>query len=312
MMNSNQYEELSPKALHDRIGEGRELFLIDTTLDEHFQRCRLPNAANACVFKVIFMDRVRAVTENKDSEIVLYGIGNQSMDVDVAAEKLAREGYKHVSVLKGGIEAWRSAGLPLEGEAVDDPGDPQAVLTPTDGTWRVDADRSMIEWRGRNSGTTHVGTIRIASGELAAKAGTVTGKFNIAMDSITNINLEGDPLQPILVDHLRSDDFFFTHLFPSATFEIVAARLVDEPFLTCPNLEIFGMLELRGVKAPLDFMATISEMSEKGLTAEAHFDIDRTKWGVVYGSTRFFKYLGMHRVFDFISLQVRIVADGSA
>ena len=42
-------------------------------------------------------------------------------------------------------------------------------------------------------------------------------------------------------------------------------------------------------------------------TAEAHFDIDRTRWKVIYGSSRFFKHLGMHLVFDLISIQCRIV-----
>ena len=41
---------------------------------------------------------------------------------------------------------------------------------------------------------------------------------------------------------------------------------------------------------------------------ESHFDIDRTRWGITYGSPRFFERLGMHLVFDLISIQLRIVA----
>ena len=41
---------------------------------------------------------------------------------------------------------------------------------------------------------------------------------------------------------------------------------------------------------------------------ESHFDIDRTRWGITYGSARFFERLGMHLVFDLISIQLRIVA----
>jgi len=68
-------------------------------------------------------------------------------------------------------------------------------------------------------------------------------------------------------------------------------------------------LELRGVKAQQHFAATVSKTPENGLIAEAHFDIDRTRWGIIYGSARFFEYLGMHLVFDLISVQVRIVAN---
>ena len=55
-------------------------------------------------------------------------------------------------------------------------------------------------------------------------------------------------------------------------------------------------------------MATITRTPENGLAAEAHFDIDRPRWNIIYGSTRFFEHLGMHLVFDLISIQLRILA----
>jgi polyisoprenoid-binding protein YceI len=219
------------------------------------------------------------------------------------------DGYTRLHVLKGGIDAWRSAGLPLEGEAVDEPSDPQTLLTLEDRFFRVDPDQSIIEWRGRNPNTTHFGTVRIVSGELSTQSGIITGKFDIDMDSVANINLEGDELQPILIAHLKSDDFFLTKLFPRAGFEINTAVPVKEPYVSLPNYDISGTLELKGVKAQQRFAATVTKTPENGLIAEAHFDIDRTKWGVIYGSARFFEYLGMHLVFDLISVQVRIVAN---
>lgn len=63
---------------------------------------------------------------------------------------------------------------------------------------------------------------------------------------------------------------------------------------------------------------TASELAEKTqkhdnlqlidtLLVEAHFAIDRTNWGIIYGSARFFEHLGMHQVFDEISLCLRLV-----
>jgi hypothetical protein len=43
------------------------------------------------------------------------------------------------------------------------------------------------------------------------------------------------------------------------------------------------------------------------MTIEAHFDIDRTRWKVIYGSARFFEHLGMHLVFDPISIQIYLM-----
>ncbi|HSO67587.1 MAG TPA: YceI family protein, partial [Desulfatirhabdiaceae bacterium] len=91
-------------------------------------------------------------------------------------------------------------------------------------------------------------------------------------------------------------------------FRVIGSTPVKETFLSVPNHAIHGILELRGVKAQQDFMATVTKTMENGLAAEAHFDIDRTRWNIIYGSTRFFEHLGMHLVFDLISIQVRIIA----
>jgi polyisoprenoid-binding protein YceI/rhodanese-related sulfurtransferase len=308
MRNSNGYKQLSPKELYQWLEENRSFCLIDTLVADHYRRIHLPHSTNACVFEVTFINQVKAITEDRDAEIVLYGSSTRSMDAFKAADKLEQEGYRHINVLSGGIEAWRSAGLTLEGEAVDEPDDPQTLLKLEDRSYRVDTNQSTIEWTGRNPNTSHFGNIKIATGQLAVKNGIITGTFDIDMNSITNINLEGDELQPVLVAHLESDDFFLTKLFPTAKFKILSSTPVKEPFLSIPNHVINGTLELRGVKAQQDFMATVTKTTENGLVAEAHFDIDRTRWSIIYGSARFFEHLGMHLVFDLISFQVRIVA----
>ena len=308
MANPDQYIQLTAEDLHQWMDEKKEFYLIDTLPNDHFRRVHLPNSNNACVYEVTFMDQIEAITDEKNAEIVLYGSGPRSMDALMAAEKLGQNGYRHIHVLDGGIEAWRSADLALEGEAVDDLDDPQTRLSIEDRTYRVDANQSTIEWTGRNPNSTHFGNIRISAGEIAVKDGAITGTFDIDMNAITNINLEGDELQPVLISHLKSDDFFRVKLFPSAKFKIHRARPVEEPFLTCPNYEIKGALELRGIKAEQNFMATVTRTPENGLAVEAHFDIDRTRWNIIYGSTRFFEHLGMHLVFDLISIQVRIIA----
>jgi polyisoprenoid-binding protein YceI len=230
------------------------------------------------------------------------------MDAIKAAEKLENEGYKRINVLKGGIEAWRSDRLSVEGEAVDEPDDPQTLLKLEDRLFSVDTSKSIMKWTGRNTNSTHFGDIKIATGEIEVKDGNITGTFDIDMNTITNKDLEGDELQPVLIAHLKSDDFFLTKLFPKAKFNILSSKPVKKPFLTVPNYKIKGILNLRGVKVKQDFMATVTRTAENGLAAEAHFDIDRTKWNIIYGSTRFFEHLGMHLVFDLISIQIRIIA----
>ncbi len=308
MTQSDKTIQIAAVDLNQRMDEKKAFYLIDTLPNDHFRKVHLPNAYNACVYEVTFMDQMASITKDKNAEIVLYGSSSGSMDAQTAAEKLGQAGFEHIRVLEEGIAGWRSAGLPLEGEAIADADDPQTTLTLEDRTYRVDTSQSKIEWTGRNPNSTHFGTIGISTGEIIVQSGDITGAFDIDMNTITNTNLEGDELQPILISHLKSDDFFLVKRFPTATFKIHRASSVEKPFLTCPNYEIKGALSMRGVKADQNFMATISRTPENGIAAEAHFDIDRTRWNIIYGSTRFFEHLGMHLVFDMISIQVRIVA----
>mgnify|MGYP001828236897 FL=1 len=199
-------------------------------------------------------------------------------------------------------------GYPLEGEAAEFAPDPETRLLLPEGEYQIDTDQSIVEWFGRNPNTKHFGTVRISEGQIQIEKGNMTGVVEIDMDSIENINLEGDELQPVLVSHLKSDDFFLVKAFPKAKFSINSGKLAEEPHLSSPNYEVSGTLELRGVKADLAFASTLAPTDDNGLVAEAHFDIDRTRWNVIYGSTRFFENLGLHLVFDLISFQMRIVA----
>jgi rhodanese-related sulfurtransferase/polyisoprenoid-binding protein YceI len=287
--------------------EQDDLVLIDTLTADHFKKVHVPGARNACVFEVVFLENMEKIIPEKDKRIVVYGSSGKSMDAVTAAEKLVRAGYQEVFALEGGLQGWKASGYDLDG---DDP----SVLEDTgtaprleDRTYVLDREQSMIEWTGRNPNTTHYGTLNLSQGHLLVENGHVSGTFEIDMKSMKNINLEGDPLQPVLIAHLMSDDFFFVSLFPKAVFTIRSARPITGATPSEPNFEVKGVLELRGVKKEMEFLATAHREPEGEVKVESHFDMDRTQWGVIYGSTRFFEYLGMHLVFDLISIQLRLV-----
>jgi polyisoprenoid-binding protein YceI/rhodanese-related sulfurtransferase len=308
-MNSHiKFEYVTPEALYAWIEEKKPFFLIHTLTGIHFKKVHLPGARNACVFEITFLDQMHSITADKNAEIILYGSSGRSMDALTAAEKLKSDGYQRITILRGGMESWRELGYPLEGESADIPPDPAARLILPEGRYQIDTDQSIIEWFGRNPNTKHFGTVHIFKGQIHIKNGNMTGEVEIDMNSIENINLEGDELQPVLVSHLKSDDFFLVKVFPKAKFTINSGRQADEPHLSSPNYVVNGTLNLRGVNADLSIAATIANGDDGGLIAEAHFDIDRTRWDVIYGSSRFFEHLGMHLVFDLISFQLRMVA----
>lgn len=301
------YSVITHKELHQWISRERDIILIDTLPKEQFDKRHLPGATNACVFEVIFPDQVKDIVSDKGHEIVLYGSSEKSMDAITAAEKLVRLGYKKIYTLKGGIAAWQAAGYPLEGALVQEVEMAEDQLQIEDGTYKVNTDESVIEWTGRNPNSKHYGTVKLSKGEITVKEGVIGGSFDIDMESIKNIDLEGDELEPVLISHLKSDDFFFVKIFPKASFKIKTAIPVKETSLSAPNFKVKGTLELRGIKKGITFPATVNPLPDGGATVEAHFDIDRTRWGVIYGSSRFFEHLGMHLVFDLISIQIRLV-----
>jgi|WetSurMetagenome_2_1015567.scaffolds.fasta_scaffold03589_9 polyisoprenoid-binding protein YceI/rhodanese-related sulfurtransferase len=306
MEDAEGFINITADELYDKMSQEPHLIVLDTLTKEVFEKRHLPGARNACVFQVVFPSEAEAIVPDRDREVVLYGSSKDSHDAVIAAEKLVRLGYSKVFVLTGGLAAWREAGYPLKGNDPDS-ADEGYHLILDDRSYSVDTEQSLIEWTGRNPNTTHYGTLRLLSGDIAIQQGRLTGSFEIDMHSLRNLNLEGNELQPVLIAHLKSDDFFFAEKFPTALFTIDAARQIGES-LSAPNFEVEGALELRGVRNLIKFLATVNRLSDGAIAAEAHFDFDRTHWKIIYGSSRFFEHLGMHLVFDPISIGLRIVA----
>lgn len=303
----NDKNKLSPKQLIALLEEETSPTLVDLLPPDHFEDQHIPGAKNACVFFVSFLDDLETIVPNKKGRVVLYGSSSRSHETKVAVEKMTRAGYQEIYQLEGGLEAWCEAGFVCEGESerVDEP---QVSASLPNSTFTIDTNRSTIEWTGRNPNSRHIGTVEISEGVITSKEGSFSGTIEIDMNSIHNVNLEGDELQPVLEAHLKSDDFFFTSMFPKATLKIEEAVPIEHGSQTTPNFLVKGELSLRGVSASLDFDATVSLADENALLLEAHFDIDKTRWNVIYGSSRFFEHLGMHKVFDLISLQLNIIA----
>jgi polyisoprenoid-binding protein YceI len=295
---------ITPAPLAELLKSTHPPVLVDVRLAEDYQCCRIPGAANNCVFEVAFTDHMPSVAPDPSAPVCLYGAGNGSIESRVAAEKLVRLGYSAVHDLEGGIAAWRDADMPVE----EGPATPTPALA--DGNYRIDLDESRIQWTGRNLLNHHTGRIGLKSGELVIADGRLAGgSFVIDMTSITCLDLAGDDLHDVLIRHLRDHDFFDTGLFPEARFEITRTEPVEGATPGASNLHVSGMLTLKDVTAPLDFLASAGVTPEGKPAAQATLAFDRTLWNVLYGSGKWFHHLGGHLVNDLIELQLRIVAE---
>ena len=309
MDRDNNLRIISPEKVHQKLTETNKFVLVDVLTGDHFNKVHLPGAINACVFEVLFIENMKKIVSDKNKIVIVYGSSSKSMDAYTAAEKLTREGYQNVFVMEGGLKQWMALGMDVVGEDTALSEQIEKPLAWVDATYPIDSEKSVIEWIGRNANKSHHGTIGLSSGEITVRDGQISGIFVIDMRSIKNIDLAGDALQPVLINHLVSDDFFFVKIFPTATFTITSAKRINEAISSEPNFEVHGFLELRGMKKDIRFLANASGEQGGEIKVEAHFDIDRTRWGLIYGSTRFFEHLGMHMVFDFISIQLRLVSN---
>lgn len=306
-MSIKYVEQLAADDVADLLEQGHAV-LVDTLPSDHFQARHIPGALNACVYEMAFLDTVAGIVQDKATRIILYGAGTKSRDCFAAADKLSRAGYETLAVFPGGLAAWREAGRALEGAAtgVVDPPHPPLVIEGR--KYALVVEDSVIHWTGRNNNGGHNGTLRFSGGELDG-AGDLAASFVMDMKSIRNLNLEGDELKPVLEAHLHSDDFFFTAMFPQAQFSTSKIRLVEDGEATRPNAMMQGRLSLRGLENEIAFPAHIRNLDDGRITIMGNLDFDRTQWGVIYGASRFFQYLGMHVVFDFISIDFRLVLE---
>lgn len=298
---------MDAKKLARWLEDGRKFVLLDVLPKEAFEELRLPGAANACVYEMTFLDQVAAHVTDREAPIVVYGSGPGSRDAADARERLEAAGYRDVHVFAGGRQEWLDGERPCEGARAGETWVPDPPRTPPDGDFTVDLAKSVVEWAGRNPGGGHWGTLRFSQGSIAVRDGRLEkGEFDIDLKTIEVGDLEGD-MANMLVAHLESDDFFAVARHPAARLEITAAVPIEEATAGTPNVAVEGSLELRGERRSVRFPASVLA-KEGGIALDAHFDLDRTRWGVNYGSGKLYHRLGMHLVDDAISLNVRLFA----
>ena len=291
----------TPAALSAQLASSSPPLLLHVLPPESWESSRLPGSHCACVYEMTFLETVRGLAPDPATPIVVYGAGLPSLESAVAAEKLAAAGYTQVTKFAGGLAAWESAGLPVEGSG-------QLPPAPAfDGLWHVDTTTSVIRWTGRNLFNHHEGTVPLSGGAFEVAGGLVThAHFTIDLRRIACTDLADPDYNALLLRHLAYRDFFETTTHPEAVFSATAARPIPDATPGIPNYQIEGSLTLRGVTQPISFPSLIALNDNGQLTAQAWLEIDRTRWGVNYGSGRLFAWLGKHVVNDYIGLHLKI------
>jgi rhodanese-related sulfurtransferase/polyisoprenoid-binding protein YceI len=296
----NTASSISIPEFQELVGNDPSLVIIDVLPADAFREAHLPAAENFCVYETGFISKVAAAHPDLRRPIIVYGAGGGTLEAEVAAEKLQKAGYQSVRSLEGGLSGWRATGAPVQYGPVE-------KVHEETGVFAFDTERSLVFWTGRNLFNHHIGTVRVSGGGIELRDGApVHGSVQLDMTSLACTDLPDPALNAMLIAHLRDEDFFAVARFPQAEVMLNSADPIPGARPGIPNFQLNGELTMRGVTCALTFPAMIARKSDGAYTAQALITIDRTEWGVLYGSSRFFARLGEHVVNDHIHLHLKV------
>lgn len=177
---------------------------------------------------------------------------------------------------------------------------------PAAGEMKIEFDpaSSVMKWEGKKVTGTHHGQIKLKSGFVTMNGKElVGGEFVVDMTTITDEDLADAEYNQKLVKHLSSEDFFDVAKYPTSVLKIKSAKSVHG--FTGPTYEVTGDLTMKDKTNEVKFPAEIKTKDGK-TTATANITIDRTKWGIKYGSGKFFTGLGDKVINDNFQLAIAL------
>lgn len=161
---------------------------------------------------------------------------------------------------------------------------------------KVIVKESSINWTGKKVLGQHNGTIDLVSGSLEMEDNKlVGGNFVVDMTTIAVTDLKAGEGKEKLEGHLNSPDFFDTANHHEATFTIT------EVTESATGYNVVGDLTIKGHTESVSVNMVVTEN-----TATTTFNVDRTKYGVRYGSASFFDNLKDNAISDNFELAVNL------
>lgn len=144
---------------------------------------------------------------------------------------------------------------------------------------------SEIRWKAyktlRTESLSHYGTVVLKSGKLIFSGNDLAGgSFVIDMTTIDAEDMNGSPKQKkILENHLKSDDFFDTDKFSTATFQIKFIKKIKSNGY---NYQVTGPLTIKGISKNISFPVKVTQANSIFTLTSAQFTFNRKNYGLKY------------------------------
>lgn len=172
-------------------------------------------------------------------------------------------------------------------------------------TLTVDASKSKVAWVGRKKlGSSHNGTVGVKSGTVTMGPKTLTGgEIVIDMTSLAVSDIPASDANNAKLDgHLESADFFDVAKHPTSTLVVSSAK-----DLGAGKHEVKGKITIKGTTHDVTFPVDVKQAGGETM-AMGKLSLDRTKFGVKYGSGNFFKLAADKVIEDTFDLDFTLVA----
>jgi polyisoprenoid-binding protein YceI len=167
----------------------------------------------------------------------------------------------------------------------------------------VDKAASKVKWLAKKVTGQHTGSIWFANGTIVETDNKISGgTFVMDMKSFVDEDLTDAGMKAKLMGHLSSDDFFAIEKFPESKMEIKKVTTVSEG-----ESHFLADLTIKGITNPVEFNAKVTVSGDK-VAAEGVITVNRTLYGIKYGSGSFFQGLGDKMIYDDFTLTFNVVA----
>jgi len=183
--------------------------------------------------------------------------------------------------------------------------EPVFTVSPNDFQQKtINGDLSVITWFGENKiqAKSHTGSLRfddsvsfvgLAPVDAEGTLAVVGGQFVVDMTTLSAID---EP--EILVNHLRSADFFDVEIYPQANLTVIASN----------KSEIKGFLTVRSKTQEVTIPYTLEKTGDVYIIS-GKVELDRTLWDVTTLSGSFFDDIGDSIIEDIIRVNFTITTN---